>query len=79
MKFRRRRKWVIFKKWLASKFDPGETLLSTEQEKAYKEKLVEDMPETKALEAQEEKDELRADAIAHWTRFLRLSYYMTGR
>jgi len=36
MKFRRRRKWVIFKKWLASKFDPGETLLSTEQEKAYK-------------------------------------------
>ena len=52
--------------------------MSPEQEKAYMEKLVEDMPETKALEAQEQKDELRADAIARWTRFLRLSYYMTG-
>jgi len=48
------------------------------QEEVYLNKLVEAMPETKALEQQEEKDEKRADALAHFTRFLRLSYYMTG-
>ena len=30
------------------------------------------------LEAQAEKDEQRAEAIARWTRFLRVSYYATG-
>jgi len=52
--------------------------MSPEEEKAYLNKFVEDMPETKALEQQEQKDVQRADAIAHYTRFLRLSYYATG-
>ena len=52
--------------------------MSPEEEKAYLNKFVEDMPETKELERQELKDEQRADAIAHYTRFLRLSYYATG-
>jgi len=52
--------------------------MSPEEEKAYLNKFVEDMPETKELEHQEQKDEQRADAIAHYTRFLRLSYYATG-
>lgn len=36
MSFRRKRKWVVFKKWLSKKFDPGETELSAEQDKAYR-------------------------------------------
>lgn len=34
--FRRRRKWVQFKKWLARKFDPVERELSPEQDKAFR-------------------------------------------
>lgn len=52
--------------------------MSPAEEQAYLDKFVEDMPETKALEAQAAKDEQRADAIAKYTRFLRLSYYATG-
>jgi len=40
--------------------------------------LVEGLPETQALEQQAQKDEQRAEALAHYTRFLRLSYYATG-
>lgn len=36
LNFRRRRKWVRLKKWLASKFDPEQTELSSEQDKALK-------------------------------------------
>jgi Zn-finger nucleic acid-binding protein len=53
--------------------------MSPQEEQAYLNKFVEDMPETKALEAQVKKDELRADAIAHYTRFLRHGYYMAGK
>ena len=52
--------------------------MSPEEEKVYLNKLVEALPETKALEQQAQKDEQRADALAHYTRFLRLSYYATG-
>jgi uncharacterized protein len=52
--------------------------MSPQEEQAYLNKLVEDMPETKELERQEEKDEQRAEALAKYTRFLRLSYYATG-
>lgn len=34
--FGRRRKWVEFKKWLSKKFDPAETDLTSEQDKAYR-------------------------------------------
>ena len=53
--------------------------MSEQEEQAYLGRLVEDMPETKALEKQEEKDEQRSEALAHFTRFLRLSYYVTGQ
>lgn len=49
------------------------------EEQAYLTKLVNEMPETKALESEVEKRRLRAEALARYTRFLRLSYYMTGR
>lgn len=52
--------------------------MSAQEEQAYLNKLVEDMPETQALEQQENKDGQRAEALAHYTRFLRLSNYATG-
>ena len=52
--------------------------MSREEEEAYRKKLVDDMREAKALDQQVAKDEQRADALAHYTRFLRLSYYATG-
>ena len=53
--------------------------MSAPEEKAYLDKLVEDLPETKQLEQAEAKDAQRAEALAHLTRFFRLSYYMTGK
>ena len=53
--------------------------MSEKEEEAYKMKLVEHTPEAEALDAQLEKDKLRSEAIAHYTRFLRLSYYLKGR
>lgn len=49
------------------------------EEHAYLTKMVNNMPESKALDQQLEKDQLRSEAIRKYTRFLRLSYYMTGR
>jgi len=36
IRFRQRRKWVTFKKWLSKKFDPVESELSPEQDKAFR-------------------------------------------
>jgi Zn-finger nucleic acid-binding protein len=52
--------------------------MSAQEEQTYLNKFVEDMPEIKEMEQQEVKDTQRADAVAHFTRFLRLSYYATG-
>jgi len=53
--------------------------MSEAEEKAYLTKLVNNLPESQAMDRQLEKDRLRSEALARYTRFLRLSYYVTGK
>ncbi len=53
--------------------------MSQEEEDAYAQKLIDNDPGYQAGLKDLAKDQLRAAAIAHFTRFLRVSYYMTGR
>jgi len=53
--------------------------MSEQEEAAYLDKLLANIPEYQQELRDDAKDKLRADALAHYTRFLRLSYYMTGK
>ena len=53
--------------------------MSEQEESAYFQKMVDNIPAFQELRRDIEKEKLRAEAIAHYTRFLRLSYYMTGK
>ena len=53
--------------------------MSKQEEAAYLDKLLANIPEYQQELRDAAKDKLRADALAHYTRFLRLSYYMTGK
>ena len=53
--------------------------MTEEQEAAYAQKLLDASPAFQGLVQEEHQDRSRADAIAHFTRFMRISYYMTGK
>lgn len=53
--------------------------MSEEEETQYAQKLVNNMPEYREAERDLVKEEQRAAAIRRYTRFLRLSYYLTGK
>jgi len=53
--------------------------MSEEEQKEYFQKLIEDIPEYAAAKLDLERRKARADALLKYTRFLRLSYYTTGR
>jgi Zn-finger nucleic acid-binding protein len=53
--------------------------MSEQEEAAYLDKLVANIPEYQQALRDAAKDKLRAEALAHYTRFMRLSYYMTGK
>jgi len=52
--------------------------MSEQEESAYLQKLLDNIPGEKKALNDLEKEKLRADALAHFTRFLRVSYYATG-
>jgi Zn-finger nucleic acid-binding protein len=56
-----------------------EHMMTPEQEEAYAQKLLDASPAFQGMAQEEHRDRQRADAIAHYTRFLRVSYYMTGK
>ena len=52
----------------------------SEQERAtYLQRLMGNLPSYQQHVKDSEREELRADALEHFTRFLRLSYYLTGK
>jgi len=53
--------------------------MSEQEEDTYLQKLINNIPSYQQALKDEEKEKLRADALAHYTRFLRLSYYVTGK
>ncbi|MFC1538856.1 zf-TFIIB domain-containing protein [Candidatus Latescibacterota bacterium] len=56
-----------------------DTFMSEEEEEQYNKSLLNDMPEYQEAQKDLEKQKMRADAIRKYTRFIRLSYYMTGK
>ncbi|MFC1541421.1 zf-TFIIB domain-containing protein [Candidatus Latescibacterota bacterium] len=56
-----------------------DTFMSEDEEEQYNKSLLNDMPEYQEAQKDLEKQKLRADAIRKYTRFIRLSYYMTGK
>ena len=56
-----------------------DTYMSEQEEEEYFQKLLKDIPDFKEKERDVQKQKIRADAIRRFTRFLRVSYYATGR
>ena len=56
-----------------------DTFMSEEEEKEYLDDLLADMPDYQKTKQDIEKKKARNEALRKYTRFLRLSYYMTGR
>lgn len=56
-----------------------DTFMSEQEEAEYAQKLLDEMPDFREAKRELAKDKQRAEAIRRYTRFLRLSYYMTGR
>lgn len=53
--------------------------MSEQEEAAYSQKLLANLPEYQQGLRDQEKEKLRVDALLRYTRFMRLSYYMTGK
>ena len=53
--------------------------MSEKEEAAYLQKLLDNNPSYQQALKDQDQEKLRADALAHYTRFLRLSYYVTGK
>lgn len=56
-----------------------DTHMSEQEEKEYTQDLLDDIPVYQEAKKDQEKDKTRSDAIRNYTRFLRLSYYMSGK
>jgi len=56
-----------------------DTFMSEEERDAYAQKLIDDVPEFKQAVEDREKDKARVAAIKNFTKFIRVSYYMTGK
>ncbi len=56
-----------------------ETFMSEQEEKEYNKALLEDIPEFQKARLDLVQQKKRAEAVRKYTRFLRLSYYMTGK
>ena len=56
-----------------------DTFMSEKEEEEYLQKLLKEIPEFQERKDKQEKDKARTEALKHYTKFLRLSYYMTGK
>jgi len=56
-----------------------DNFMSAQEETEYMQKLLEEIPGYQEAKKDLEKEKMRAEAIHNYTRFLRLSYYMTGK
>jgi hypothetical protein len=55
------------------------TFMTEQEQEEYTQKLLAEIPSYQQAQEDLEKRKLRTQAIRRYTRFLRLSYYMTGR
>lgn len=55
-----------------------DTFMSEQERAEYEEKLFNELPSYQQAQRDLEKDKVRTEAVRRYTRFLRLSYYMTG-
>ena len=53
--------------------------MSEQEQAAYLDKLVSNVPGYQQALRDQAKDDLRADALQHYTRFMRVSYFVTGK
>ncbi len=53
--------------------------MTHDEEQTYADKLANGLPDWVQAQAELQHEEARAAAIQHFTRFMRLSYYMTGQ
>ena len=56
-----------------------DTFMSEQEEEKYNQSLLSDIPSYQQAKKDLEKEKVRAQAIRNYTRFIRLSYYITGR
>ncbi len=56
-----------------------DSFMSKQEQETYLQKLLADIPSYQQKKADIEKEKLRAEALRKYTRFLRLSYYVTGK
>ena len=56
-----------------------DTFMSEYERKKYEEKLIDDHPFYQKEKRDLKKEKLRAEAINKYTKFIRLSYYITGK
>ena len=56
-----------------------DTFMSEQEEEDYNKALLDDIPEYRKAQLDLEQQKKRAEAVRRYTRFLRASYYMTGR
>lgn len=56
-----------------------DTFMSEQEEKEYLQKLLDDIPSYQQTKLDLRRKKVRTDALRKYTRFLRLSYYMTGK
>ncbi|MFC1650306.1 zf-TFIIB domain-containing protein [Candidatus Latescibacterota bacterium] len=56
-----------------------DTFMSEEEEEQYNITILKDIPSYQGAQIDLEKEKMRAKAIRRYTRFIRLSYYMTGK
>ncbi len=55
------------------------TFMSEQEEEEYTRKLLSEVPDYQEAQTDFTKQQQRTDAIRRYTRFMRLSYYMTGK
>ncbi|MEW6201640.1 MAG: zf-TFIIB domain-containing protein [bacterium] len=53
--------------------------MSEKEEEEYLQKLIDGIPARREAMEEQQKEKLRADALRKYTRFMRLSYYLTGK
>ena len=56
-----------------------DTFMSEQEEENYNQSLLSDIPSYQQAKKDLEKEKMRAQAIRNYTRFIRLSYFITGR
>ncbi|MBN3037783.1 MAG: zf-TFIIB domain-containing protein [Candidatus Omnitrophica bacterium] len=56
-----------------------DSFMSEEEREKYAQKIIDEIPEFEEAQKDLEKEKMRAEAARKYTKFIRLSYYLTGK